>query len=191
MLLTMPLALLSPPVVLSPPFPGAMPSVSSRVCRALQSPVWWERGCSDAAPGWEGWDVNADGSFYMCQVLFPCSPQRQVLPSSRPASLQLVPGQMLPAGGSPGPARAPSLITPGLVSSSPHPLPPHPRALLSYQPAPPGAASLQRHPNPSSCAESQLGAALCTTLALQPANTFIRVTNVPQPPGQQTKCCGS
>ena len=62
--------------------------------------VWWESGCSNAAPGREGRDVNADGSLYTCHVLFHCSPQRQVLPSSRPAaSLQLVLGQMFPDGG--------------------------------------------------------------------------------------------
>lgn len=71
----------------------------------------------------------------MCQVLFHGSPRRQVLPSFRPSSLQLVLGQMFPAGGSPGPACAPSLVTPVLSISSPQPLSPHLRALLSYQPA--------------------------------------------------------
>ncbi|KAK4816698.1 hypothetical protein QYF61_020582 [Mycteria americana] len=76
---------------------------------------------------------------------------------------------MFPAGGSPGPARAPPLSTAGLASSSPHPLPPRPGALLSYQPALPGAASLRQRPNPSSCAASRLAAALCINLGLHPA----------------------
>lgn len=45
------------------------------------------------------------GSFHTCQVLFCWSPQRQVLPSSRPASLPV-----FPAGGSPEPATAPSSL---------------------------------------------------------------------------------
>lgn len=85
---------------------------------------------------WEGWGVNAEGLFYMCQVLCPW---RQVLPSSRTACLQLVPGQMFPSRGSPGPA-----YHPRLASSSLHPLPPHPRAVLSYQPALLSADSLHQ-----------------------------------------------
>lgn len=159
-LLTMPVALLSPPMLLFPPFPGAMATISSCVCWALWplGSAWWERVWGNAALGQEGWDFGAD----IYQVLFCCSPRRQVLPSSRSVSLQLVPGQMFPAGDSPGPDHAPGL------SSSPYPLLPCPRALLFYQPALPGTALLWWCPSPS-CTESQLGTALCVNLGLYPA----------------------
>ena len=75
-----------------------------------------------------------------------------------------MPGQMFPAGGSPGPPCAPSsLITPGPSSSSPQTLPPRPAALLPYQPALLAAAWPRRCPDPSSCTESPLGAAFCVS----------------------------
>lgn len=121
-LLTMLVALVSPPMLLFPPFPAATATIPSHAYWVLWplGSAWWERGCSVAAPGQEGWDVDADGSFYMCQVLLCFSPQKQVLPSSRSASLQRLPGQILRTRGSPGPAHAPPLITSGLASSSPH-----------------------------------------------------------------------
>lgn len=65
-------------------------------------------------------------------------PQRQMLPSFRLASLQLVPGRCSQTEVF-RTACAPVLITPGLSSFLPHLLPPHPRALLSYQPTSSGA----------------------------------------------------
>lgn len=60
------------------------------------------------------------------------------------------------------------LITPpliiwylGLFSSSSHPLPPCPRALLFHQPALPSPDPLQQHLIPSSCLEPWLGTVLC------------------------------
>lgn len=31
---------------------------------------------------WEGWDVNAEGLFYVCQVLFHCSPEGKCCPAA-------------------------------------------------------------------------------------------------------------
>jgi len=101
----------------------------------------------------EGWDVNTEVSFSVCQAVFCCSPPRQMLPSSGPAALGWSLGQCLqPRGlqGQPVPHRSPPSPSP----SSPHPLPPHLGALLPNQPALLGAASRRWHPNPSSCTES-------------------------------------
>jgi len=84
-------------------------------------------------------------------------------------SSALVPGQMSPARGSPGPVCAPSLSTPRLSPSS-RTLCPHvsgrcsPTSLHCWvQPRDGGTQ------NPCSCTESQRGAALCTSPGSHPA----------------------
>lgn len=80
------------------------------------------------------------------------------------AFLQLIPGQMFPARRSPRSARAPPL---NLTSPPPQcTLCPTSQGLLPACTA--HAASLQQRPNPSSCPESWLTAALCISPGLYP-----------------------
>lgn len=74
------------------------------------------------------------------------------------AILQLIPGQMFPVRGSPRSARVPPL---NLTSPAPQcTLCPTSQGSALLQPALPAAASLRQRPNPSSCPESRLAAAL-------------------------------
>lgn len=96
--------------------------------------VTWEKGWGDATLGQEEWHINAARSFPICQVRFCCSPEVKCSPAT---DLHLCSWSLadVPRQRSSGSACVPVLITSHLSLSSPHPLPPHPGALLSYQPA--------------------------------------------------------
>lgn len=107
-----------------------------------------------------GWDAQADGSFRVAQVLcLGFSPRGEFC--SAPG---LVPGGVCAGRGSPGPARAPLLSTPGPAASAPGPLPPR---LSLCSPASPRCSVWPWH------VARGLGAAPCKTRAA-PASAFGR-----------------
>lgn len=138
----MPLALLSPPMLLYPPSPGANLSVSSRVHWVLWDQFGGRGGTVMQPLARRGGMWMLAGPSKCAGYYFALPPKGKRCPTPGP-HLCSWSWADVSSQGSPGQACAPPLITPDLSTASPLPL--CPGTLLFYQPALLSAALLQPH----------------------------------------------